>query len=557
MAYLDALSGSALGKRYELSRLETILGRHPDCHVVLDSGAVSRQHAKIVRDGTRYLLEDLKSRNGTFINGKLIGEATALQDGDVIRICDLELAYHGDLEPAQVDQLRLDGSSMGIMLYEEPDGLPTSSITAKMEVKGGTHGTQIGAGPEIKLNAMIDIMQALGKAVSLDDVLPKVLDSLFRIFIQADRGFIILKDAQGNLQPRWIKTRRPDQEEMVRVSKTVLKTVMENKEAIISLDAGSDERFNMSQSLADFRIRSMIIAPLLSIEGEALGAIQIDTIQHKGRFEPKDLEVLIAVANQSGIAIENAQLHEQMVAQRLVEQDLELASQVQKAFLPSLPPTLDKYSFYQYYNPANQIGGDYFDYITLENDRLAIVVADVVGHGVAAAMFMAKLSAETRYAFASEGDPSKAMHLLNERLTSLNVERFVTMLVIIIESKGERAVIVNAGHMPPILRRANGETIEPGVETSGPPLAIMQGIEYETCSVDIRSGDTLALYTDGIFEAPNAAGEQFSIARIRKHLAQAEKTVEKIGKTLIQDVERHIHGLTQEDDMCLVVFRKT
>ncbi len=245
---------------------------------------------------------------------------------------------------------------------------------------------------------MIDIMQALGKAVSLDNVLPKVLDSLFRIFIQADRGFIILRDGQGNLQPKWIKTRRADQEEMVRLSKTILKTVMEKKEAIISLDAGSDERFQMSQSLADFRIRSMIIAPLLNNDGEALGAIQIDTIQHKGRFEPKDLEVLIAVANQAGIAIENAQLHEQMLAQRLVEQDLELASQVQKAFLPSKTPSLDKYSFYQYYNPANQIGGDYFDYIPLEYDRLAIVVADVVGHGVAAAMFMAKLSAETRYA---------------------------------------------------------------------------------------------------------------------------------------------------------------
>ncbi len=149
------------------------------------------------------------------------------------------------------------------------------------------------------------------------------------------------------------------------------------------------------------------------------------------------------------------------------------------------------------------------------------------------------------------------MKLLNERLTALNVERFVTMLVIIIEPNGERAVIVNAGHMPPILRRADGETLEPGSETSGPPLAIMEDIDYEPFEMNLKPGDTLALYTDGIFEAPNAAGEQFSIARIRKHLAQAEKTVEKIGKNLIQEVERHIHGLTQEDDMCLVVFRKT
>jgi sigma-B regulation protein RsbU (phosphoserine phosphatase) len=556
MAYLDALSGSALGKRYELDRLETILGRHPDCQVVLDSGAVSRQHAKIIRDGKRYLLEDLKSRNGTFVNGRLIGEPLSLQDGDVVRICDLELAFHADLEPAAFAESQLDGSSMGILLYDEAEDATTSSVTAKMEVRGGLHGLQVSASPEAKLTAMIEIMQALGRAVSIDMVLPKVLDCLFRIFIQADRGFIILNDNQGNLQPRWIKTRRPDQDEMVRLSKTILRKVMEQKEAIISLDAGSDERFQMSQSLADFRIRSMIVAPLLNTAGDALGAIQIDTVQHKGRFEPKDLEVLIAVANQAGIAIENAQLHEQMVAQRLVEQDLELASQVQQAFLPSATPSTADYSFYQYYNPANQIGGDYFDYIPLEHHRLAIVVADVVGHGVAAAMFMAKLSAETRYAFASEDDPAAAMKLLNERLTALNVERFVTMLVIVLDTTSGQATVVNAGHMPPILRRAAGEIVEPGAETSGPPLGIIEDLDFEPFAMTLTSGDTLALYTDGIFEAPNAKGEQFSIARIRKHLSQPEESVDSIGKTLIQEVESHIEGLTQEDDMCLVIFRR-
>jgi phosphoserine phosphatase RsbU/P len=555
MAYLDALSGTALGKRYELDRIETILGRHPECHVVLDSGAVSRQHAKIVRDSKRYMLEDLKSRNGTFVNGRLIGEPTALQDGDVVRICDLELAFHGDLEPANFSDSQLDGSSMGVLLFDESDDAPTSSVMTKMEVRSGVHGLQVGASSEVKLTAMVEIMQALGKAVSIDMVLPKVLDCLFRIFIQADRGFIILKDANDQLQPRWIKTRRADQAETVRLSKTVLKKVMEQKEAIISLDAGSDERFQMSQSLADFRIRSMIVAPLLNAEGDPLGAIQIDTVQHKGRFEPKDLEVLIAVANQAGIAIENAQLHEQMMAQRLVEQDLELASQVQQAFLPKAPPATAHYTFYQHYNPANQIGGDYFDYIPLENDRLAIVVADVVGHGVAAAMFMAKLSAETRFALASEDDPAQAMKLLNQRLTALNVERFVTMLAIILEVNSGRAQIVNAGHMPAILRRKNGEIIEPGADISSPPLGIIEDLDFETFELALAPGDTVTLYTDGIFEAPNAKGEQFSINRIRQHLATPNQIVEKIGQNLIADVDKHIQGMMQEDDMCLVIFQ--
>lgn len=556
MAYLDALTGSALGKRYELDRLETIMGRHPECHVVLDSGAVSRQHAKIVRDADRYLLEDLKSRNGTFVNGRLIGEPTALQDGDVLRICELELSFHADLGPSNFSETQREGSSMGVLIFDDADEIPTHSVTAKIEVRSGVHGSHVGATTEVKLAAMIEIMQALGKAVSIDEVLPKVLDSLFRIFIQADRGFIILNDAQGNLQPRWVKTRRPDQEEMVRVSRTILKQVMEEKEAIISLDAGSDERFQMSQSVADFRIRSMIVAPLLNSEGDALGAIQIDTIQHKGRFEPKDLEVLAAVANQAGIAIENAQLHEQMVQQRLVEQDLELARQVQQAFLPKETPGTKEYSFYQYYNPANEIGGDYFDYIPLENNRLAVVVADVVGHGVAAAMFMAKLSAETRYAFASEDNPAIAMNLLNQRVTALGVERFVTMLVIVLEGTSGKATIVNAGHMPPIHRSPSGVISEPGADVSGPPLGIIDDLVYEAFPIDLAIGDTLTLYTDGIFEAPDAKGDQFSIARIRKILGQSAVSVEKTGRSIVDAVEKHILGLQQEDDMCLVIFSR-
>ncbi len=358
MPYLNALSGTAFGKRYELKNAETILGRHPECDVVLDAGAVSRQHAKVVSLDGQFMLEDLKSRNGTFLNGRLINQPTALQDGDLIRICDLELAYHD--EPAESNlnaSSLLDGSSIGILMVDDPEDSSARAVTGKLDVRGSSYGTQLIASAEVKLNAMVEIMQGLGRAVSLDDVLPKVLDGLFKIFVQADRGFIVLQEPDGSLQPRWVKARRPDQEETVRISRTVLRQIMEEKEAILSLDATSDERFEMSQSVADFRIRSMIVAPLLNQAGEAIGAVQIDTLQQRSRFEEKDLEVLVAVANQAAIAIENAQLHDQVVQQKLVEQDLVLAKQVQQAFLPRQTPDAPGYNFYQYYHAANQIGG--------------------------------------------------------------------------------------------------------------------------------------------------------------------------------------------------------
>ncbi len=555
MAYLNAETGSAFGRRYELDKPESIMGRHPECDVILEVGAVSRQHAKIVRQGEAHMLEDLKSRNGTFLNGKLISEPTELVDGDMIRICDLEFSFHAD-DSSALDGGRLaEGSSLGILMVDDPEESSQRAITGKLDLS--SMGTQFMVSPEVKLTALIEIMKNLGRAVALDDVLPKVLDSLFKVFIQADRGFLLLKDAEGQLQPRWVKTRREDQQESVRISRTVLRQIMEHKQAMISLDASSDERFEMSQSVADFKIRSMIVAPLLNSYGDPIGAIQLDTLNQRNRFEEKDLEVLVAIANQAGIAIENAQLHEQVLTQKLLQQDLLYAKQVQEAFLPKVKPNNPAYSFYQFYHAANQIGGDYFDYIQLGPDRLAVVVADVVGHGVAAAMFMAKLSAETRFAFANQSDPALALALLNTRIMLLGLEKMVTMLVIILDNNSRQATIVNAGHMPPILHRADGTLHEPSAQESGLPLGVDCETVYEVASVQLASGDTMTLYTDGIFEAPNAEGEQFSINRIRQLVQNAAGKVEQTGKSIVEAVRKHVGECSQEDDMCLVVVGKS
>lgn len=556
MPYLDAITGPAMGRRYQLENSQYILGRHPECDIVLESGSVSRQHARISKNGPSFVLEDLKSRNGSFVNGRLINEPTKLLEGDTIRICDIELNYHEEAESSALTAHGTnEGSALGIMIVEDDaeSGSATRSVTAKLDVRGSQYGIQLSASPEAKLAAILEIMKNLGKAVSLDEVLPKVLDTLFTIFIQADRGFIVLNDAEGQLKPKWVKTRRADQEEMVRVSRTVLREVMQTKEAIISLDAGSDSRFELSQSVADFRIRSMIVAPLLNSEGEPIGAIQIDTVQQKGGFENKDLEILVGVANQAGIAIENAQLHERMIEQRLVQQDLELASQVQLAFLPKSAPQIPGYSFYQYYNPAQQIGGDYFDYIELDKNRIAIVMADVVGHGVAAAMFMAKLSAEARFAFASIDDPRLALATLNDRITALGVEKFITMAVIILDYAAHKAAIVIAGHMPPIMLTKDKAIVEPGADVGGPPLGIMSDIPFDVFELEIQPGESLTMYTDGIFEAPNAQGVQFSIDRVRQQVAACAGDIQRAGAEIIDRVQKHIVGCDQEDDMCLVI----
>ena len=494
MAYLTAINGTAQGTRYDLEKAVTVLGRHPECDVILDAGAVSRQHARIIRRGDDILLEDLKSRNGTYLNGHMISGLAALSDGDLVRICDLELSFHTHEVQGLYDAnvIKEGSSTFGVLLVDDPADT-SRAVTSRVDVRSGAAGSQLTTTAEVRLTAVLEIVQSLGKAVVVDDVLPKVLDTLFRIFVQADRGFIVLRDQNGSLVPKWLKTRQADMQETFRISRTVMREVMDNRQALISLDASTDERFEMAQSVADFRIRSMIVAPLLGSEGEAIGAIQMDTLNQRRRFEDSDLEILTAVAAQAGVAIENAQLHEQLLEQKLLEQDLDLAKRVQQAFLPAKYPDMPGFSFYHFYQPAQQIGGDYFDYIPLPDQRVAIVVADVVGHGVSAAMLMAKLSAETRFALASEQSVNRAISSLNHRISELGLEKFITFLCLVLDPKTGRIEIVNAGHMPPLWRH-NGSGIEqPGEAESGVPLGVVDEFDYEIELYHTRAGREIAV----------------------------------------------------------------
>jgi serine phosphatase RsbU (regulator of sigma subunit) len=262
------------------------------------------------------------------------------------------------------------------------------------------------------------------------------------------------------------------------------------------------------------------------------------------------------VAIQAGIAIDNAQLHERALHQKDIEQDLELANEVQRAFLPKGHPEIEDYEFFDYYRPANHVGGDYYDYVTLPDGRTAVIVADVVGHGVAAAMMMAKVAAEAKYCLASETDPSKAITRLNDRISNMQIERFTTVIMVVLDPKKHEVTIVNAGHMAPIWRRANHQIEEPGGDLSGLPVGIMQGLTYGKKIIQLAPGDMLTLYTDGINEAMDPSGRQYTIERLRNHLRKADNDITIAGDAIVSDVLRHVGQGPQADDMCIVMLRR-
>ncbi len=564
MAYLQATNGPAAGTRYDLTGPKHVLGRHPDCDIIVDVGAVSRHHAVITAAAEQVFVEDLKSRNGTFVNGQATQGRFELSPGDKIQICDVIFDFLSEHAPAVepgrettrdpgTETLLSSSVCTPALLVDDDPETGTSTIMSKLEVSSASGVVQVSASADVKLAALLEITQSMGKALGLDEVLPQVLNSLFKIFVQADRGFIVLKAADGALIPRWTKTRREDDDEAIRISRTIINQVIDSQEAILSADAASDSRFEMSQSIADFRIRSMLCAPLVTSDGTALGALQIDTLDQRSRFQAEDLEVLASVASQAAIAIDNAQLHEYALHQRALERDLELASAVQEGFLPDCSPDIEGLRFYDFYNAAGSVGGDYYDYIELSGNRLAIVVADVVGHGVAAALLMAKLSAEVQVALVSGAAPSEAMNRLNSRLSKDGVsDRFVTMVVVVMQLDTDEFTVVNAGHMTPIVRRSGGEIEEVGEPEVGIPLGIIDDFEYEQCTASLAANELMVLYTDGINEAMDPDGQLYGIERIHAQISGDISDVERLGAKVIDDVNGFMGGQDQNDDMCLV-----
>jgi serine phosphatase RsbU (regulator of sigma subunit)/pSer/pThr/pTyr-binding forkhead associated (FHA) protein len=551
---LTMTNGPSAGQRYELLQPKMIMGRHPDCEIVLDAGAVSRQHAQVTVDGAGYFIEDLHSRNGTFVNNQPIQDRKKLQDGDILRICDLAFRFRHDEGSQSATEVRHSTDSSRTIVVDDTEETPSSSkIMTKLEVSDSSR-VRLEANPQAKLKAVLEINRNMSRSLSLDDVLPRALDSLFQIFLQADRAFVILRDDEGNLIPKAERFRRPDHDESVRISRTVVNEVMNSKEAILSADAGSDQRFEMSESLADFRIRSVMCAPLLDSEDKVLGVIQVDTLDQRSRFRDDDLEVLVGVAAQAGLAIENAQMHEERLRQEALGRDLEMARRVQQGFLPAAPPTVDGYRFFDFYQPASNVGGDYYDYIELPDKRWATLVADVSGKGISAALITAKLSAEARFFLASDPDPALAVSNLNKAFCRGGWDdRFVTLILTVLEPASGNVTIVNAGHLPPLVRYSGRQVGMPD-EVGGLPLGVDDGFQYDSFELQLAPGDYLAMFTDGLSEAMNAASDLYGLEQLQARFGDEVPSDIELGRHILDDVNRHTAGHSQSDDMCLVLM---
>ena len=558
-ATLRLLLGPEAGRCYELGAAEVRIGRETNCRVVLDDRRVSRQHARVYFQDDRYWLEH-SGRNPTGVNGREVAKhaPVALADGDQIGICDWLLEFRCDL-PVPEDDKALDSTSI------------SCSVDAGSDVEALT---QINAAD--KLRGMLRISEALGRTLDTQALLANMVDGLLQIFPQAGRALVLLADEERLVTQ--VDRDRHDRRRRGKYSTTIVREAMTTRHAILSNDLSHEKPVPITdcsaaadsahcaaarspaeqESIVLSRIQSVICVPLLSQEFGPLGVIELDAYDREARFTAEDLDLLNCVARQVSLSLEYSQLHRRLVQQARLQHELDLARVIQHAFLPQAMPALSGYRFWAYYKATGTVGGDYYDFLQMPDGRQVVLLGDVAGKGVPAALMMARLSAICRSALLGAAhDLVLAMAAINREICGVASEGgFVTLALCVIDPVRHEVTVASAGHMSPILRRRDGTLDEPADDAvRGFPLGFADHPQCKTAARLIGPGECVALFSDGVPDAVDARQRPYSIERIRAGIAGMKTTdPAAIGEALLEDVWRHSAGQPQCDDMAMVVF---
>lgn len=583
MAYLlIAKSDGTDPQKYEMSEDSILVGRQPYCNIVVNDSAISREHAKFEKIDGVWRLEDLQSRNGVRLNGKRIGyDPVPLTSGDHILLGDIPITFvdlsedverssrrerhkqpkfswgDDDFDPTLIKSQFLVGSASGVSDEE----IKRRSFSKRSEYEG-----------EIKLLedricVLLNFARILGKAEDARDLKPKFLQLLLSLFPQADAACVLAPDEEKQTQdgkPHWTlgsyvkRNERPDEKFVA--SRAIVRHVVSTRAAVLSDYAPNDTRFDGSESLVDAKIASVMAAPIYDPTTDSLfGVIQIDSRGSKKRFTRNDLRLLVALANQIAVYWENQRYRDAFLQKRLALQEMQVANQVQRGFLPLKAPTIEGYEFFDYYRPAKFVGGDYFDYAPLPGGKIAIVLGDVSGKGITASLLMAKLSSEMRYGLLLEKSYGAALERLNRIFLENHWgDRFVTLIMVILEPETGVLRIFNAGHLFPILSKNDGSVATIGDGYNSFPLGVVPDSEYPEFTYTLEEGESIALMSDGFPDAMSDKDEPFGNERVQAALRNPNGDVATtIGKRLVDSIKSFADKSNQTDDQCLVVFRRS
>jgi len=408
-----------------------------------------------------------------------------------------------------------------------------------------------------RLSSLIEVNEMISSSLDLDTILENVM-TISKKVMNADASSLMRVDEKTNELIYQVAQssvgEKLKKEVRLKMGQGIAGTVAEEGKPLLLEDAYSHPKFfRGNDEKTGYRTKSMITVPL-KVGNRITGVAQVINRLDGKPFDADDMELFQSLASMTAIALENAKMHQSLMEKQRLVKDMEFARTVQESFLPQDAPEVLSYKFSAHYTPALEVGGDFYDFINLGRNRTGIVIGDVSGKGVPAALYMAKLGSDMRTLAFTEPTPAAALSKLNDLLAARSRRgMFATLLYAELDASSGKIVIANAGHLPPIIKKADG-SVARLPNAGGSPLGILPGMKFGQDTMDLELGDTVVLYTDGIVEAMNAKEELYGYARFEDLLRRSPSDPATLKSAIISEVERFTGMSPQHDDMTLVCF---
>jgi phosphoserine phosphatase RsbU/P len=519
------------------------MGRAPDNNLVLRDSRVSRNHAQIARSDSDYILEDLGSRHGVWVNGERVEKSRRLEGSDRIEF--------GVPDGYQIHFTRT-GDEIKKLLAR-----PAAPDTGRT---GGSTNLE-------KLRAVLEVARSLQSSFSTDDVLNTVIDAALAV-TGAERGFLLLFDEERELKLRSARSSggRDLPADELRVPRRLIQQALESRRDLFSMSfdpTAADDR-SPGNTITDLELRSVVCVPLVRVNLSGAGATQMlsastanaGVLYMDSKVTAVDLaggnrELLQTLAIEASTVLENARLIEEQRAKQRIEEELDVARRIQHSLMPRHLPEEGWFVVCGSSESSHQVGGDYYDVVAIGPDVWSLVVADVSGKGVSSALLASFLQGAFLSA-SSTTDIPEVMSRINTFLSDRSEHgKYATMFYSKLDSAG-RLTYANAGHCPSLLVRMTGEIEK--LDATSMPVGLMPGAAFELAYRDLEPGDRIVLYTDGVTEAQNDAGEFFGRKRLRDAVQSAGSAdCKEMHATIQQAILEFTAGAEQADDLTLVV----
>jgi len=408
-----------------------------------------------------------------------------------------------------------------------------------------------------RLSTLIEVNGLISSTLNLDEILENVM-VISKQVMNADASSLMLIDERTNELVYQVALgkvgEKLKQEFRLKMGQGIAGTVAQEGQPLLIEDVYTHPKFFRGHDDATgYRTKSMIAVPL-KVGPRITGIAQVINRLDDVPFDADDLELFIALCGMAAIAIENAKMHKSLMEKQRLVKDMEFARTVQESFLPQHAPEVRGYKFGSHYTPAQEVGGDFYDFILLDSERTGIVIGDVSGKGVPAALYMAKLGSDLRTLAFTEAGPASALTKLNVLLAERSRRgMFATLLYIELNGQTGSLTLANAGHLPLLIKKADG-TVMKFPPAGSAPLGILAGMVFGQQNSSLGPGDTVVLYTDGIIEAMNAREELYGFERLEALIAASPADPELLNSAIINDVNLFTGLSPQHDDMTLVCF---